>query len=82
MERVIEIDKEYRLNPETAIKKFFNKHTEISYWKETFEYMLENGLDHFADNILVDGTRNKDWTYSLHLYVEDNYTYICVIERS
>lgn len=83
MKRVIEIEKEYRrYHGQKAIDRFFRAHEELSYWKETFEYMLENGLDHFDDTVLADGTKNADWTYALHFEDDEYVTYICVIERA
>ena len=79
--RIIEVEKEYRVTGQKAIDKFFKKHRELDYWKEHIQYMLENGIDFSSDNIMADGTKNKDWAYALHLDVEDYYTYICIIER-
>lgn len=81
MKRTIEIDKTYRTTAHKAIERFFAAHEELNYWKETFEYMLDNNLNHFSDEIMGDCTYNKDWSYSLWIYPEEDTTYICVIER-
>lgn len=82
MARVIEVEKEYKATPEKAIAKFFKKFTQLEYWKDTFEYMAENGESFFCDNLFADGTENKDWAYALHLDRNGDYTYICIIERA
>lgn len=81
MKRTIEIEKTYRTTAQKAIKRFFKAYEELYYWEETFEYMLANNLNHFSDEIMADCTKNKDWSYSLWLYPEEDTTYICVIER-
>lgn len=81
MKRTIDIDKEYRLNAPAAIKRFFGSHKSLDYWKEAFEWMYENKTDHFNDCTFADGTKNKNWTYSLWLDVDDKYTYIAIVER-
>ena len=81
-ERVIEVEKTYRASHgQKAIDKFFRLYPELDYWKETFEYMLENGLDHFDDTIMGDGTKNRDWRYSLQFDDDPDVTYLCIIER-
>jgi len=83
MTKVVNIDAVYRrFIGAKAIDKFFKTHSELDYWKETFEYMLENGVDFFCDNEFADGTPNPDWTYALHLDVDEDFTYIAVIERA
>lgn len=83
MERVKEYEKEYRTNNvKGAIKRFFEEYTDVDYWKEQFEYMLENGQDFCCDNLMANGEENKDWCYALHLDVDGKYVYICVIERA
>lgn len=83
MTRTIEVEMAMRTtNVEKAISKFFQKHPEIEYWRETFEYMADNGEDFFCDNLMGDGTRNRNWAYALHLDIEDNHIYMCVIERA
>ena len=83
MKRTIEVEMNSRTNNVTkAIDKFFTKHPKLDYWKETFEYMAENNEDFFADTRLADGTNNKDWTYALHLDVNEDTVYMCVIERA
>ena len=82
MTRIINIDKEYKMNPNKAINKFFKTHPELDYWKETFEYMADKGVNHFVDDLFADGTKNENWTYSLWLDINGDYTYIAVIERA
>lgn len=83
MTRIVEVEKEYtRFQGQKAIEKFFETHKKLDYWKETFEWMLENNIDFFSDDVMNDGTRNKDWSYTLHLDNEETYTYICIIERA
>lgn len=83
MTRVVNVDKFYNT---TNIKKvlgyFFKKYPELNYWKETFEYMYENNVDFFCDNLFADGTKNPDWRYALHLDIFDDCTYIAVVERA
>lgn len=82
MRRVKEYEKEYKTNNVLgAINRFFEKYQDVDYWKDTFEYMLENGENFFCDNLMADGEVNKDWRYALHLVVDEKYVYICVIER-
>lgn len=83
MKRIIDVDMECKCKKlSTALDKFFKKHPSLNYWRETFEYMAENNLDFFSDNTMADGTKNKDWAYALHLDINENYFYICVIERA
>lgn len=83
MKRIIEVDMECRCKKlSTALNRFFGKYPDLEYWRGTFEYMAENGLDHENDSVFGDGTRNHDWRYALHLDIEDNYFYIGIIERA
>lgn len=83
MKRILEIEKEYtRFKGIKAINYFFNTHPELEYWREQFEWMLENGVSSFSDNIMNDGTKNKNWSYALQFDNEENYSYICIIERA
>lgn len=82
MKRVIEIEKEYKLPAATAIKRFFKTYPDMEYWKETFEWMLETNADHFDDTLMADGTKNREWCYSLHLDQNEDCTYVCIIERA
>ena len=89
MTRTVEVEMTTRTNKvEKAINKFFSKHPELEYWKETFEYMAENNEDFFSDTTMADGTRNKNWAYALHLDINENVNsknltvYMCVIERA
>lgn len=82
MTKRVEVYKEYRrYHGQKAIDKFFEANPELDYWKETFEWMLINNVDFFSDNVYADGTRNNDWCYALHLDDDDDFTYICIIER-
>lgn len=83
MKRIIEAEMETRCKKiSTALDRFFKKNPTLDYWRETFEYMAENNLDFFSDSIMADGTKNKDWAYALHLDINENDFYICVIERA
>lgn len=83
MKRTVNIDNEYRTGDTMkAINKFFKTHPEIEYWKETLEWMFREGVEHFVDDRFADGTKNNDWTYSLWLVKDEEYTYIAVIERA
>ena len=83
MKRIIDVDMTCKCKKlSTALDKIFGKHPSLNYWRETFEYMAENNLDFFSDNTMADGTKNKNWTYALHLDIGENYFYICVIERA
>lgn len=81
MKRVIEIEMNRAVSGERAIKLFFKLHPELNYWRETFECMLDDGINFFSDDKLADGTRNENWAYALHLDSDGEHTYICVIER-
>ena len=82
MKRTVNIDKEYQTgDTQKAINKFFKTHSDIEYWKETLEWMLREGVEHFVDDTLADGSKT-DWSYSIWLYPEETYTYIAVIERA
>lgn len=82
MTRTVEIEMTLKTNNvEKAINKFFSKHPDIEYWRETFEYMSDKNEDFFCDNIFADGSNNSDWTYALHLDTNENSVYMCVIER-
>lgn len=79
----VNVEKEYNKNADKAIDKFFKTHQELAYWKETLEWMNENEVDFFSDNRMADGTINEHWTYAIHLdKIEENYTYICILERA
>ena len=83
MKRVIEAEKEYKTgNTTKALSQFFKAFPDLSYWKEEFEYMLENNIDFESDSMMADGTKNNEWCFALHLDAEESYTYICVIERA
>ena len=82
MTRTIEYDKTFRTTATKAIKRFFTEHKDIEYWEPTFEYMAENGIDHFINDTMADGTHNKEWTYSLWLDTDGKTTYIAIIERN
>ena len=79
---VVNLDKEYRCSAEKAIEKFFKVHPELDYWKETFEWMNTENVEHFIDDLFVNGEKNDEWCYSLWLTKDEKYTYIAVIERA
>ena len=81
MKRTVNLDKEYRCSAKKAIEKFFKAHEELDYWTETFEWMNENNVNHFIDDTAANGEK-LDWSYSLWLDKDENYTYIAVIERA
>ena len=82
MKRTIEAEMTVRTkNVETVINRFFKKFPELDYWREEFKYLAENNKDFECDNLLADGTENKDWAYALHLDVNEDIIYMCVIER-
>ena len=77
MNRVINVDMDCKTkNVTTALNKFFKKYSNVEYWKDTFEYMIENNLDVLSD------TNADDWTWTLHLNIEEDYIYVAVIERA
>ena len=85
MTRTIEAEMTVRTNSvQKAIDKFFCKHPELNYWKELFEYMAENNVDHESDEWFdkANRVRNTEWTWSLHLDIEDGCIDLCVIERA
>ena len=85
MTRTIEAEMTVRTNSvQKAIEKFFGKHPELDYWKEMFEYMAENNVDHESDEWFdkANRVRNTEWTWALHLDIEDGCIYLCVIERA
>ena len=83
MKRVIEAEMNSKAKtPEKAINKFFKKYPELEYWKETFEYMANNNEDFFSDNTFANGEKNEDWAYALHFDFNEDYFYMCVIERA
>lgn len=82
MTRTLEVQMETSKVGKRAISYFFRKHRELSFWKEQFQWMLETNTDFFSDDKMADGTRNKDWSYALHLDITEGHTYICIIERS
>ena len=83
MTRTVNVDMETRVaKVETAFNRFFKKHPELEYWRETFEYMAENNEDFFSDKTMADGTVNTNWAYALHLDIDDKFVYMAVIERA
>lgn len=84
MKRIVEAEMEVRTNSvKRAINKFFVKFADLDYWEEQFEYMYENGQDFCCDNLFANGEKkNEDWCYALHLDVDENFVYMCVIERA
>ena len=83
MKRIVDVDMTIRCKKlSTALNRFFKKYPELNYWRENFEYMAEHNEDFECNNIYNDGSRNNDWTYALHLDMEDSFFYISVIERA
>ena len=83
MTKTVEAWKEYRrFHGQKAIDKFFESNPDLDYWKETFEWMLAENKDFFCDNVMADGSKNKDWSYALHFDNDEDFTYICIIERA
>lgn len=66
---------------ETAINRFFKKHPELGYWKETFEYMFEAGVDYMSNREMADGTTNNNWTWVLRFTKDCGYDFT-VVERA
>ena len=89
MKRTIEVEFETTaVKIETALNRFFAKYPELTYWREEFEWMAENNKSFECNDMMADGTRNNDWTYALHLNINEHFKdngkdfYICVIERA
>ena len=83
MKRIVDVDMTINCKKlSTALNRFFKKYPELNYWRENFEWMAENNIDFDCNNVYSDGSRNYDWTYALHLDIEDSYFYIAVIERA
>ena len=82
MKRIVDVDMEVKTkNIKTALNRFFKKYSNLEYWREVFEYMAENNIDFECDNLLGDGTKNKEWSYALHLDINEDTIYMAVIER-
>ena len=81
MKIIIDVDMEIKAKKiNTALNRFFKKYPNLEYWKETLEWMYENGQDFFSDNF--DNMGNKiPWSYALHLDINENSIYIAIIER-
>lgn len=82
MERITNIDMQYKGRAKTAIRKFFMRYPRHEEWREACEYLAENGGGKISEEILADGTYNKDWHYCLRLEIEEDYVYIALIERA
>lgn len=84
MKRITNIDAEISCKKfSTALNRFMKKYPGHEEWKETFEWMYENGIDFFCDDTYADGTKNTDWCYALHLDVYDSgHYYMALIERA
>ena len=83
MKRVTNIDADITCKKfKTALNRFMKKYPGHEEWAETYEWMYENGIDFFCDNLFADGTENKNWSYALHLDVyESGHYYMALIER-
>lgn len=83
MKRIVEAELETKAKKfETALNRFFKKFPDLEYWREQFEYMFDNDQDFCCDNLMANGEKNNDWCYALHLDVNDDQYYLCVIERA
>lgn len=84
MTRTVSVDMDVTCKKfSTALNRFFKKYPEVDEcWRETFEWMFETGTDFFCDNLMADGTKNKDWRYALHLDVYEDHYYIGIVERA
>lgn len=84
MTRIIDVDMECRCKKvNTALNKFFKKYPNLEYWRETFEYMAENGIDHLSDVKQSDGSEDWDnWCWAINLDIEEDWIYIGIIERA
>lgn len=83
MKKIVSIDMTaYCKKFETALNRFMKKYTGHEEWIETYEWMYENGVDFFCDNVFAGGTENKDWCYALHLDVNEDSFYFGLIERA
>ncbi len=89
MKRVVEVEFETTVAKiETAFNRFFKKYPELEYWRESFEWLAENNKDFECNNLMADGTKNNEWTYALHLDINEHIksnkidVYMCVIERA
>lgn len=61
-------DAEYTGSAAHAIKMFCKRYPEATDgFRETYEWMAENGVEKFSDDLFADGTRNSDWCYAIHL---------------
>lgn len=82
MKRTIEIEFETRCKKDsTAIKRFFKAHPEMTEWQEVVEWMLANSIQFYCNDTLADGSRCDDWTYAIHVDVNDDCYYFCIIIR-
>lgn len=83
MERIVDVDMEVKCKKvKTALNRFFKKYPELNYWREQFEWMAENDIDFYCNNLYNDGTRNSEWSHALHLDTYEDHCYIAVIERA
>ena len=74
MRKTFSKDAEYMGSAAHAIKMFCKRYPESTDgFKETFEWMAENGVTHFDDTLMADGTKNNNWMYSLELEWLDEY---------
>lgn len=83
MKRVIDVDMECVCKKvSTALNRFFKKYPELNYWREQLDYMADNGIAFDSDQVLGDGSKNTEWSWALHLDIDENFVYIAVIERA
>lgn len=83
MKRITDIDADYTCKKfSTALRRFMKQYPGHEEWEETFQWMYENEIDFFCDNLFADGTKNLDWSYALHLDVYEEHFYLALIERA
>jgi len=68
--------------PETALNRFFKKYPDLEdEWRDSFEYMISEGVENFTDDRMADGSHNDQWRYSLWFEDHDGSYYIAVVLR-
>lgn len=82
MKRITNIDMETNCKHlETALRRFMKQYPGHEEWQECFQWMYDNNVEFYSDNVFADGTYNAQWLYALHLIADTNYYYIALIER-